>query len=418
MSGRINDINVVLPLKTGVSFLAKDKFVNELLEGQIGIFDSATNKSVDATSTNLSKIKEFSVVLGVGKPVGGNIPNIRKSPGWGIQTRNVKSYTYQSYSEARSKILKIDPGTGAYCEKDFMIKIELSNGEIYRTQGFNAFSKIFSVTTSCCDECYTCYSGDTNEVTSLMVSAINADDDGIFTAKAIIKQDVLIADVAAGGVLSQDYTAGDEITDFNDLLVLAQFNKTVNAVADKYFSYITVEASSLSLAKFLGINLNYFLTRQTDIKVTQTKGFSCDKDITVIQELAYEMGSGYDLYQQEYHAQGHQEVGPYRVSPIVGLAKNDIVSLVDDTEKYDVVHLSYANSYFSESREYDPMGQRTTVAFPVADTTARNTFISTLDGILASVDFDPLTDDVAATTDGPTGVESLPTSTSTDGLSA
>lgn len=417
MSGRINDINVVIPAKTGVAFLAKNKAVNELADGQVGVFDAATNKSVDATTTNAAKIKEFSIVLGVGTPVGGNIPDIRKSPGWNIQAKNIQAYTYQSYSNPRAKILKVDPGTTASCEKDFMIKIELENGEIYRTQGFNAFSKIFSVTTSCCDECYTCYSGDTNEITSLMVSAINADPDGIFTAKAIIKQDTLITDVAAGGVLSQDYTAGDEITDANDFLVLANFNKTVDTIAEKFYSYFTIEASTLGMSKFLGINLNYFLTRQTDIKITQTKGFSCDKDVTTIQELAYEMGSGYDLYQQEYHAQGHQEVGPYRVSPIVGLAKNDIVSLVDSTAKYDVIHLSYANSHFSENREYNPMGQRVTVAFPVADTVARNSFIATLDAILAGQNFDALADDVAATTDGTSGVEGLPSSTALDGIS-
>jgi hypothetical protein len=417
MSGRINDINTVIPAKTGVAFKAKNGVISSLLDGQVGIFDAATQTSVDATSTSLSAIKEFTVVRGVGTPSGGIVPDIRKSAGIGIQTRNIQGYTYQSYSASRNKIVKIDPGTSANCEKDFLIKVEFQNGQIYRTQGFNAFTKIFSVRTSCCDDCFTCFSGDTNEVTSLMVQAINADKDGLLLAVAVMKQNVLITDVAAGGVLSRNYVAGDEIAVYADLLVLAKFNRTVDTIAERFYSYINIESQTTAVANYLGINLNYFLTRQTDIKVVYADGFSCDKDITTSQEMAYEMGSGYDLGEREYEASGHQASGPYRVSSITGLANKDLVRLVDGAARYDVIQLHYANSSFSENREYAPMGQRVTVAFPVADTTARNAFIATLDAIVAGQGFSPLTDDVTASVSGASGVEAQPASTAVDGIS-
>lgn len=412
---RINDINKVLPVKTGTSFYAKNQDLSGLADGQIGVFDASTNKSVDATTANLDKIREFYVAIGIGTPVGGVVPDIRKSPGLAIQSKNISAYTYQSYSAGRNKILKIDPGTSANCEKHFMLKFQFENGQIYRTQGFNQFTKIFNVKTACCDDCFTCFSGDTNEVTSLMVQAINADSDKLLTAKAIMKADTLIVDVADGGVLSQDYSAGDEITNFDDLLVLAKFNRTVDTVAERFYSYITVEVDALAEAQFNGINLNYFLTRQTDVKVITADGFSCDKDVSVLQELAYELGAGYDLYEREF--EGHQKSSEYRLSSVTGLQKNDIISLTDKSAKYDTIEIMYDNKWFAETQDYNPNRLSVTVGFPVADTTARNAFIATIDGIVAQTGMDALTDDVVASTDGALGVEAQPASTTVDGIS-
>jgi hypothetical protein len=413
---RINDINKVLPVKAGTTIYAKNQDISGLGEGQVAVFDGSTNKSVDATTSNLDKIRDFYVAIGVGTPTGGVIPDIRKSPGLAIQSKNISGYTFQSYSQGRNKILKINPGTQANCDKAFMLKFQFENGQIYRSIGFNQYTKIYNVKTGCCDDCFTCFSGDTNEVTSLMVQSINADTDKLLTAKAVMTAATLITDVAAGGVLSKNYSANEVITVYADLLVLAKFNRTVDTVAERFYSYLTVEVSAIAEASFNGINLNYFLTRQTDVKVALADGFSCDKDVTITQELAYEMGSGYDLYQREYHAGGHQG-SAYRVSSITGLQKNDTVALVEKSLKYDLVDLFYDLKFYSLTQEYTPNRQSVTVAFPTANTAARNSFIAIIDAIVAGQGLDPLADDVTASTDGASGVEAAPSSTILDGIS-
>jgi len=70
-----------------------------------------------------------------------------------------------------------------------------------------------------------------------------------------------------------------------------------------------------------------------------------------------------------------------------------------------------------ETREYDFHGNRTIIAIPIADTTLRSAIITVLDGIVAPLGFNPLTDDVAATSDSGTAVAGIPSTTLVDGVS-
>ena len=412
---RTNDITTVLPAKTGTDLCPKNRAISTLADGMIGIFDANTGLSIDQTTSaaDLGKIREIFFALGIGAPVNSMIPKVRKSTGDVIQTRKINTYTYQTVSASRPKIVKIDPGTNANCEQDFLLKVEFKNGELYRTQGFNQFAKTYGITTGACDNCFTCFSGDPNEVVKLMVASINADGEDLITAAAYSKQEIAVGDVTG---LSGDLNAGDPISDA-DLMVLVAFNKTVDTVAERYYSYFTITSSATGLAKYSSINLSYFYMRQTDIIVSTLDGFAFDATTSITQEIVNEEGSGYDLQNQEYHAMGSGENGPYRVSYTTCIAKDTVEYLVDKTAQYNVINLGYANSFMGETREYDFHGNRTIIAIPIADTTLRSAIITVLDGIVAPLGFNPLTDDVSATSDSGTAVEGIPATTLVDGVS-
>ena len=401
---RNNDVFHLLVTKGNQAVLAKDKKVTELLPGQIGVFNYDTNLSFDATVAAAPRNFYLAVGIDAGN---GTTGDIMKSAGSHVQGKNIAFYSFRPYTPGRPmKVLLKD--YVANCETEYGVKLELRNQEIYRTQGYNQFTKTYTMKTSCCDGCEpTCPSGDANEITKQLYININNDTSGL--VKANIKP-------RAGAVLPSGVTV-----DANGNLTLAQVDTIMAAnaadgnPANYVYTNLEIETVPQTIQDFSAVSLNYMYPRQTVAILTKVGDFKCSGTVTTTQTAVFEEGAGIDVKQLEYQAKGWTE-SPYRVSTVNGVADNRVY-ITDASGKYDVFALTYDQFSLGGWLEYFH-NQASIIAIPTADATTRNGLAAILDKVAVAQNFEPLADDAAAAIADPTVIERTTDKTvTTDGIS-
>ena len=401
---RNNDVFHLLVTKGNQAVLAKDKKVTELLPGQIGIFNYDTNLSFDATVATAPRNFYLAVGIDAGN---GTTGDIMKSAGSHVQGKNIAFYSFRPYTPGRPmKVLLKD--YVADCETEYGIKLELRNQEIYRTQGYNQFTKTYTMKTSCCDGCEpTCPSGDANEITKQLFINISNDPSGL--VKANIKP-------RAGAVLPSGVTV-----DANGNLTLAQVDTIMAANAAQtnpanfVYTDLEIETVPQTIQDFSAVSLNYMYPRQTVAILTKVGDFKCSGTVATTQTAVFEEGAGIDVKQLEYQAKGWTE-SPYRVSTVNGVADNRIY-ITDASGKYDVFALTYDQFSLGGWLEYFH-NQASIIAIPTADTVTRNGLAAILDKVAVAQSFEPLADDAAAAVVDSTVIEkTTDKSVTTEGIS-
>lgn len=393
---RNNDIFQVLVTKNNTAVATVGTKVTALTPGQIGVFNADTNLAINAAAA--SSTRNFYLAVGLDLNGDDVTDEIQKSSGSKIQKNNIKFYSYKPYSASRPMKVVLKDYT-ADCETEYGIKLELRNQEIYRTQGYNQFTKTYSIVTGCCDGCEpTCPSGDANEITKLLKININNDPSGLIKATAIARQDILQADLPS---LSGDLSAGDIVSDA-DLEVIMAFNASQPDSSTFVYTDLEIETVTQAINNFCSVNLKYFYPRETVVIATKIAGFKCNGNIEVTQEAAFEEGSGYDIKQLEYEAKGWKE-GHYRLSTLNGVADERVFNAVTSA-KYDQIALT--NDQFSQGAWLEYFSnQATLIAIPVADTTTRAGLLTILDALITPSGYDALSDDATASTTSTTDVE-------------
>ena len=401
---RNNDVFHLLVTKGNQAVLAKDKKVTDLLPGQIGVFNYDTNLSFDATVAAAPRNFYLAVGIDAGN---GTTGDIMKSAGSHVQGKNIAFYSFRPYTPGRPmKVLLKD--YVANCETEYGVKLELRNQEIYRTQGYNQFTKTYTMKTSCCNGCVpTCPSGDANEITKQLFINISNDPSGL--VKANIKP-------RAGAVLPSGVTV-----DANGNLTIAQVDTIMAANAAKgdptkfVYTDLEIETVPQTIQDFSAVSLNYMYPRQTVAILTKVGDFKCSGTVATTQTAVFEEGAGIDVKQLEYQAKGWTE-SPYRVSTVNGVADNRIY-ITDASAKYDVFALTYDQFSLGGWLEYFH-NQASIIAIPTADATTRNGLAAILDKVAVAQSFEPLADDSAAAIAAPTVIErTTDKSVTTDGIS-
>ena len=384
---RNNDVFHLLVTKGNQAVLAKDKKVTELLPGQIGAFDNSTNLSFDATTTTAPRNFYLAVGLDAGN---GTLGDIMKSAGSHVQGKNIAFFSFRPYTPGRPmKVLLKD--YVANCNTEYGVKLELRNQEIYRTQGYNQFTKTYTIKTSCCDGCEpTCPSGDANEITrQLLISVLN-DPSGLITARAVARQAITAANIP--GFTGGNLVKGAVVTDANLAAIMA-FNATQTNVANFVYTDLEFETVPQTIQDFTSVSLNYMYPRQTVAILSKVTGFECTGAVEVTQTAVFEEGAGIDVKQLEYIAKGWTE-GPYRVSTVNSIAENRAF-VTDATAKYDVFAITYDQFSLGGWLEY-LHNQASIIAIPTADAITRNGLAAILDKVTVPQGFDALADDSAA----------------------
>lgn len=381
---RNNDVFHLLVTKGNQAILAKDKKVTELLPGQLGVFDFYSNTSIDATSTELPK--NFYLAVGVGS--GANTVDIQKSAGSHIQGKNTVFYSFRPYTPGQAMKVQLKNYV-ADCETEYGIKLEFRNSEIYRTQGYNQFTKAYTMKTSCCKGCSpTCPSGDANEITRQLLINIANDPAGLVIGRAIARQ----ALTAATHGVSADIAKGGVVSDAN-LAAMMAFNATQPDNSTFVYTDLEIETVPQVVSDFCSINLKYFNLRQTVILASKIAGFECNGTVETTQDVVFEEGAGYDVKQMEYFTKGWTD-SPYRVSGLYGLA-NETAFVTDASAKYDIFAITY--DQFSLAAWQDFLHhQASVIAIPTADTVTRDGVAAILDKLLIPQGFDTLADDATA----------------------
>ena len=402
---RNNDVFHLLVTKGNQAVLAKDKKVTELLPGQIGIFNYDTNLSFDATVTAAPKNFYLAVGIDAGN---GTTGDIMKSAGSHVQGKNIAFYSFRPYTPGRPmKVLLKD--YVANCETEYGVKLELRNQEIYRTQGYNQFTKTYMMKTSCCDGCEpTCPSGDANEITKQLFININNDPSGL--VKANIK-------LRAGAVPPSGVTV-----DAQGNLTLAQVDTIMAANAAQtnpanfVYTDLEIETVTQAIQDFCSVSLNYMYPRQTVAILTKVGDFKCSGSVETTQTAVFEEGAGIDVKQLEYKTKGWTE-SPYRVSTVNGVADNRIF-ITDANAKYDVFALTYDQFSLGGWLEY-LHNQATIIAIPTTDTVTRDGVAAILDKVAVAQGFEALADDAAAAVVDSTVIEkTTDKAVATDGISS
>lgn len=404
MSNRNNDVFQVLVTKGDQALLAAGNTVDALAVGQIGIFDANTHLSVLGTAP-----REFYFAVGVNTSGGSTLEDIKESAGQYIQTKNILNNSFRAHSAGRPMIVKV----GDYkveCETDYTVRVEFRNSRIGKLQGYNQYSKAYSVRTSCCDCASGCGSGDANELTNLLVNAINIDQNGFMTAAPIARQALTILTHAT----SADYSAGDVMTEA-DVNALITFNAAQADAADKVYSDIQLTSEPIKLKNFCDVNLGFHKFTQTYLVVSLVEGFNCTGKVETIQELAYEEGTGNNIRQKEYHATGWYGKGPYVASSVTGMSFGEIDYIAVKDEKYDQFILEYDFKSHSGWKEYEN-ALSTIIAVPETDTTTRASLAGAIDAITGTQIFEALADDAAAANVDPDVVEAQPADDTKDGV--
>ena len=383
---RNNDVFQVLVTKGNQAVLGAGSKVTNLQPGQIGVFNFDTNLSIDGSVPT----KNFYLAVGLDRDGDGVTDDVAKSRGSHIQGKNIAFYSFRPHTPGKPMKVVLKDYV-ADCETEYGIKLELRNQEIYRSQGYNQFTKTYSIKTSCCDGCeQTCPSGDANEITKLLFINISNDPTGLVKANILPR-----GSVAAAGVTP----------DANGYLTLAQvdtimaYNATQTDPANYVLTNLEIETVTQKINNFCQVNLKYFYPRETVAIVTKIEGFKCNGAVKVTQQAAFEEGSGYDIKQLEYEALGW-DVSPYRLSTLNGVADERSYNTVT-TEKYDQIALTYDQFSIGAWLEY-LNNEATLIAVPESNSVTRDSLIAVLDQIVQPNGFDALADDAAIASTNPT----------------
>ena len=288
----------------------------DLAVGQIGVFDSVTGLSLDGTVAS----DNYFLAMAVDKDGDGVVDDIWKSSGQGIQADNVTAYQASKYKAAKPEITNLTIPS-AVCGKEYGIRLEFRNGLIYNMQGYNQYSKYYSIITGCCDPCDDpCAEVDVNVLVKDFINIINEDKDGLVIARGV------------------DPTSGSTIVDMDTFI-------TTNApgTAGRKIAKLQLETVPVKVRDYCAINLMYFKPRETTMILSLVEGFECSGTTqTVIQELEYEQGTAVDVKQREYIAGGWNGTpGPYRQSSVTGLPLDDFYYQVEKGATYDRLNLTY-----------------------------------------------------------------------------
>lgn len=370
MNSQTNNLFQVLVSSGNQAILAAGNTLDNLLLGQIGIFDARTNLSIDGTAN----VKDFYIAVAVDMDGDGVKDSIVKSAGQYIQGRNMTALTQKPYVAGQSMVFTVT-GYEGIPDEDFGLKLEFRNSQISRTQGTVQFSKTFTTRTTYIHQ-DAVPTGDANQITIDLVNQINNDNSGLATAVPIARDAITMADHGT----TANYTAGDVMT-LADAETVFNFNKTADA-ADRVFTDIQITTVA-SLKNIYGdINLKYHLLRQTFVVPSLLDGFEVNGTITVTQDLVYTEGDGYDIQAKEYEAGGwNGNVGVYRTLSTSDVAKN-MVYFASKTATYSQIALVYDFESVASTASYIA-NLYTLIAIPTTDATTKASFITALDLIAA-----------------------------------
>lgn len=326
--------------------------------GQVGLFDAKTNQAVDPRGGALTPHMYFA--MGVDSTGDGNTDDILKSAGSFFQLKNLRYTSYKPYVPSAPMIFTLTNYT-ANCNTDYGLKIEFRNQEIYRTQGYNQFTKSYVVKTGYCKDCNTgCPSGDANEITRDLIIEINNDKDKLISAVGTART----ALTAATHGITADLAPGADLAD-GDLEAILAFNAAQADSSTYVYTDLKVTTSPTAVNDFASVALKYYNPRQTVVIPAKIGELTHQGKLTTIQEASYEEGAGYDVKQLEYYAKGFKE-SAYRTSSIYGVADEKKFNAVTGVN-YNIFVIAYEQSSNGGWEKY-LNSQETIIAVPTTAT--------------------------------------------------
>jgi hypothetical protein len=363
----------VLATKGNQALIGADKFVTDLLPGQLGFFNADTKKSIVSTS-DFTKARKFFIAVGVDTDGDGTADEVRYQAGESVQKEGIRNLTFTPASAERGQKFLIS-ALKADCDTEYLLKMEFFGPMLMETHGHNRITKQYSVKTSCCDNCTTgCATGSCVELATKLVESLNLDTEKLFKASLM------------------DPTTGTVITD-----IVTWAADPANA---DLCPNIEIETLPKGIAVKCGFNFNYDKVRTILVQPYLISGFSCAGKIQETQAASPATGKAYDLKYFEEIAFGYKNNNSvYRLlGP--GIQKN-YYSIIDGSKNYDIFWLQNSYEIHTGSEEFQNMMQ-TILAVPEGDAvTVRAIAVM----FSALPNFDSLVDETANADVSPTAPE-------------
>lgn len=449
-----NPVYNVLASAGNQAILAAGSRVTALANGQLGFFNYHTGLSVDGTVP--ATAKDIFIAVGINRTTGGTdlAEDIKVSAGQMIQVRNMRALTVKGYVAQVEKV-QVITGFTAKCDTDYAVKLDVTSPLLSQLNGYNQNAKTYNYKTGCCTDadCPTC--GDSLELAVGLVNAINADVEAVFVASlfgnkllgtitaptsdadvtvtigtSVYTVAVLDADTAtiaaakiAAGINAS--TTGGYVATSSGAIITAYPKAPVAAptvvivvsgagvtigttsnvntavtVADSVAFGVAYPDAGLAIKittnvqarpAFGDINVKYYRSG-INFNAYLVEGFLCNGTVTTTVDYQAKEGSGYDLKQLEYVAQGWGVGGPYRTNSITGLAKAN-ESFLASASNYNAVSLAYDQESVGGWLEYKN-NLETIIAIPCADSVTLLAFFVIADLIFTQ--FGAMTNDVTS----------------------
>lgn len=432
-----NKVFQILVAKANSVVIAAGNTVDDLAVGQIGIFDADTNLSIDGTS----KSKNFYLAVGVDSDGDTVVDKYMFSAGQSIQKDFIRNVELKNYVAGANQVLDVTGYSNVKNASEYVLRLEFRNGQIYQRQGYNQFTKSFSVVTT-----EDVSINPVKDMITKMLEEMNTDESGIFTAEAVVGKSTLLVGTAPTSstnvtvtigsttttiaVLSTDNAAA-AATKIKTALVTAGYAATVatatvtvtglpvgtvmsfgagtsgaaatvtNSLVDAIlpanfddlatgvYPNIRVTSSILAITKYFGINPKYYHLRQTVI-LPSLINFPEETSVVTVTTPVAEEGAAYEIKQKEYQAGGwNGQPGPYRTSSTLGFPYEGIEYNAVDGIKYIQIHLVY--DFYSTAGWGEYLSNlQTTIAIPNTYSTLTASIVAILNSLLDTTLVDPL----------------------------
>lgn len=370
-----------------------------LANGELGLYNADTLVSIDP-ATGVTTEKKVFFAIGRDTTGNGTVDTIERS--LDIEVAKVTDTQTVDYSAPANQI-QVLTWSNTDCETEYCLKFNFNSVRISEDLGFNPLYKTFSHTTDCCDNtCDTCGGGDCAALATDFVELINDDIDGLVTATAQALNDLAftaedvssitttLTIVAGGQTLTYTIAGGyaDSQVGADALLVeifaaLDSFNIPYNATTssithngvgdadldlqDVYATSLTfsdgatgivttatadatgcsgifLELNPYAIADWCNLPRNYAEPLGITAEVFGLCGWNCNSTISVVQDMAYEIGSGESVKFAEGEASGYTQ-NLYRYTSLPTTPDFERTLYADATATYDAFVIEHIDTH-------------------------------------------------------------------------
>ena len=277
-------------------------------EGTIGVFNAATNSTVNAAGA-LAGL-DFYLAVSTGSLAPGSTTNFTMRKTKQISRANVTSVTSQAPICEVGKEITLS-GFTADCDTEYCIKIRYESEAIKQTYGYQDLVKTYTYTTSCCGDDCACPDGDCAELGYGIAKAVNDDTDNLVTAFPEKWN-------GAAWVAITD-------ADFNTGILCTDVRVRFVGATGTFFDGCGPNPKKLNFVN-------------TDFYIGLTCGFECNGSVADTQAIAFAEGAGAQVQGMEEYADGYsRKFGIYRIP----FPRTVVDKLAVASTYYNIVTIEY-----------------------------------------------------------------------------
>jgi len=337
----------------------------QLLEGEIGIFDANSTTSIASSIDTFAELPdEFRILANINGKIAYSLENIRKDR---IFNKNRKIYQPEVSQELQGVFSACD------CSKSVYMNIIIEEEGLMRRDGMNWTHRdyVFEVTPAelaCFCDCSGKSVYDNHVITKLLYDKIKANNSPYYDAEVY--------------QLNADGTRGAGFANSAAIQTFIDANKTVNTdtVADNQSLklMLVVKGKPQTRVVYHDLEPSYVYPRGVKLHVSGTINDKTQVQFKETRELVYENGAGYDMRHEEWENMSNYSMLNHYPQLSDGLASPDLYYQFENRKNYDVITFEYDSA--KTKRAGEPEQKRLMIILGTETGTTLSTTLATLFG--------------------------------------